>query len=199
VNAVFLGRYILPVDPVKGGGFIHDLSVQDGIAYLNYWNRGLVWVDTRDATAIAQVGLFDAYERRTSHSNWVTTIDGCKIAVHGDEDFGAHLRTIGVDPGEACAGQFGKQLGELSLRPEVSIHNIMAFGSTAYVAHYQDGVRLYDLSDPAAPRLDRWFNTWLGGPGNSFFEGATGIDVDLEAGRIYVADIPRGLLVLSID
>jgi hypothetical protein len=29
----------------------------------------------------------------------------------------------------------------------------MAFGDVAYVAWYQDGVRLVDVSDPTAPRV----------------------------------------------
>ena len=115
--------------------------------------------------------------------------------MHGDEDFGAHLRTIGVDP--ACPTTFMQKIGELTLRPEVSIHNILAFGNTAYVAHYQDGVRIFDVSTPAAPQLTGWYNTWRG-PGDSFFEGAIGIDVDLDAGLIYVADHPRGLLILRL-
>jgi hypothetical protein len=143
---ILLGEYYLPVDPVKGGASVHDLMVRDGIAYLNYWTRGLVWVDTRDPTAIAQLGLFDDYELPGSHSNWVTEVNGCLVSVHGDEGYAAHLRVIGVDP--RCPEQEGRQLGELSLRPEVSIHNIMALGTTAYVAHYQDGVRVMSRIRP---------------------------------------------------
>ena len=35
--------------------------------------------------------------------------------------------------------------------------------------------------------------------GNSFFEGAIGIDVDLAANLVYVADTARGLLILRIE
>jgi hypothetical protein len=119
--------------------------------------------------------------------------------VHGDEDFGAHLRMVGVDPSAGCAAQFQQELGALSLRPEVSIHNILAFGSTAYIAWYQDGVRIVDVSNPASPVQTAYFNTWDGRVGTGFFEGAIGIDVDLGKSRIYVADHPRGLMVLSID
>ncbi len=195
---VELGAFVHP-DVKMLGGFIHDLSVADGIVYLNYWNLGFVVVDATDPTNIVQLGSYNDYERRTSHSNWVTTLGGCKVAVHGDEDYTAHLRLIGVDPSPACASQFMQKLGELSLRPEVSVHNILAFGTTAYVTYYQDGVRVFDLSNPAAPVQTAHFNTWTGFPGTGFFEGAVGIDVDLVARRIYVADIPRGLLVLSID
>jgi hypothetical protein len=88
-------------------------------------------------------------------------------------------------------------IGELQLRPQVSIHNIMAFGEKAYAAHYQDGVRLFDLSDPTRPRVQAYFNTWdAETAAGGIFEGAVGLDVDLAAGLIYVADTPRGLLIL---
>jgi hypothetical protein len=192
-----LGDFVHP-DVATVGGFIHDLSIQDGIAYLNYWNLGFVVVDATDPANMVLVGQYDGYERRTSHSNWTTVVNGCRVAVHGDEDYTAHLRVIGVDP--ACPATFMQQIGELSLRPEVSIHNIMAFGDKAYVAWYQDGVRIVNLANPAQPTVERWFNTWSEDQGTQgFYEGAVGIDVDLVGGIIYVADLNRGLLVLHID
>jgi hypothetical protein len=41
-----------------------------------------------------------------------------------------------------------------------------------------------------------WYNSWDGGPGNNFYEGAIGLDVDLGSGLIYLADTDRGLLIL---
>jgi hypothetical protein len=172
--------------------FVHDLYVEGGRATLNYWGLGLVVVDASDPANIAIVGAFDDYERRSSHSNWVTTAGGRRISVQGDEDFGAHVRIVDVDE---QSGSFMSVIGELALRPEVSVHNIMALGDRAYVAYYQDGLRILDLSDPAAPRVEAYFNTWDGRNGGSFYEGAIGVDVDLTAGLIYVADTERGLLI----
>ena len=115
-----------------------DLYVENGVVYLCYWAAGLVVVDTRPATPVL-VGSYADYARRTTHSVWVTTTTGGrKIAVLGDEDYTAHLRIIDVDP-ESPA--FMTRIGELELREQISVHNIMAFGDTAYVAWYQDGVR----------------------------------------------------------
>ena len=55
-----------------------------------------------------------------------------------------------VDPNSAT---YLKAIGEYALRPEVSVHNVMAFGDRAYLAHYQDGVRILDISDPRKPRM----------------------------------------------
>ena len=191
-----LGDFIHPEVETDYGAYLHDLYVEDGLAYLNYWGLGLIVVDANDPQNITEVGRFADYPRRSSHSNWVTTTTGGrKISIHGDEDFTAHLRVIDVDP---ASGSYMTSIGELSLRPEVSIHNIMAFGDRAYVAWYQDGLRVVDVSDPTAPALTAYFNSWDGRDGVSFFEGAIGLDVDLGAGLIYVADTARGLIVLRL-
>lgn len=196
---VYLGGYWLP-DLDSAGGFVHDLYVEDGIAYLDYWNRGLVVVDTSvDPANPTMVGWFDGYDRRTSHSNWVTTAGGRRVAVHGDEDFDAHLRVIDVDPDSATAFE---EIGSYQTRPEVSVHNIMALGEEVLVTYYQDGLRVLDLSDPTAPVETAHYQTWPGpepGYGIRFYEGALGVDYDSERDLVLLADTNRGLLVLSLD
>jgi hypothetical protein len=196
---VRVGAYWLP-DLEELGGFVHDLFVEDGIAYLNYWNRGMVVIDAAtDPADPILLGVFDGYERRTSHSNWVTTAGGRQISVHGDEDFGAHVRIVDADPDSATAFQ---EIGSYQTRPEVSVHNIMTIGETALVTHYQDGLRVLDLSDPTTPVEVGHFQTWPGaepGYGIRFYESAIGVDHDPERDLVLLADTHRGLFVLSLD
>lgn len=67
-------------------------------------------------------------------------------------------------------------------------------GDRAYIAYYQDGVRIVDLSDVTQPREVAYYNTWEPTAPGDPFEGAVGISVvdDL----IYVADFNRGLFIL---
>jgi hypothetical protein len=196
---VELGTYLDP-DVGAFGGFVHDLSVRDGIAYLNYWNLGMVVVDAlTEPAAPAKIGVFDDYGRRTSHSNWVTEAGGRLVAVHGDEDFDAHVRIVDVDPASETAFE---QIGEFQTRPQISVHNIMAIGERALVTYYQDGLRVLDLSSPEDPAEVAHFASWRGsGPayGRSFFEGAIGVDYDAERDLVLLADTVRGLLVLALD
>ncbi|HWM87919.1 MAG TPA: hypothetical protein VNO33_18825, partial [Kofleriaceae bacterium] len=194
-----LGQFVHP-DVGTFGGFVHDLSVQDGIAYLNYWNLGFVAVDAgKDPSAPAVVGAFADYPRRTSHSNWVTEVGGRRIAVHGDEDFDAHVRIVDVDPESATAFE---EIGSYQTRAPVSVHNIMAVGELALVTYYQDGLRVLDLADPTSPVEVAHFASWPGaepGYGRSFYEGAIGVDHDPERDLILLADTHRGLIVLTLD
>lgn len=193
-----LGEYVHP-DVSTFGGFVHDLSVQDGVAYLNYWNLGMVVVDAADPSAPELVGVFDAYDRRTSHSNWTTEAGGRRVALHGDEDFDAHVRIIDVDPDSSTAFE---AIGSFQTRRQVSVHNIMAVGEIGLVTYYQDGLRVLDLADPAEPREVAHFASWRGdqpGRGIGFFEGAIGVDHDAERDLVLLADTHRGLVVLTLD
>ncbi|HTJ43364.1 MAG TPA: hypothetical protein VL463_14765 [Kofleriaceae bacterium] len=199
-----------PAHPVKLGQwahdatppaqpFPHDLYVSGARAYVNYWDAGMSIVDVSTPAAPKLVGEFTGYGQHTSHSSWVTKIGDRMIAVHGDEQWNSHLHLVDVTEGTPA---FGTSIAEWGTREEVSAHNIMAFGSRAYVAYYQDGVRVLDLSDPAHPQPIAWFDTWPGYDqdyGTSFYEGAIGIDVDLDAKLVYVADSHRGLIVLHLD
>jgi hypothetical protein len=193
-----VGEFVHP-DVGTLGGFVHDLFVQDRIAYLNYWNLGMVVVDTADPEQPVEVGVFDDYQRRTSHSNWVAEVGDRRVAVHGDEDFDAHVRIVDVDPASETAFT---EIGSYQTRAPVSVHNIMAVGELALVTYYQDGLRVLDLADPTSPVEIAHFATWPGnqpGYGSSFYEGAIGVDYDAERDLILVADTHRGLLVLQLD
>jgi len=186
-----LGRY------QTEGSLVHDLSVKDGIAYLNAWDAGFVVVDFNDPTDPQLLGTWADTPTDTSHSNWTTTVGGRHVALHGEEEYGAHLDVVDLD---TSSGTFMESIGTYKTRDWVSIHNIMAFGSKAYFSYYQDGIRVVDVGDPTQPHLLGYYNTWDPQSTTStsaFFEGAVGIDVDPSRHLVFVADSPRGLLILD--
>jgi hypothetical protein len=199
-----------PRAPRRLGGFaaavgepplaVHDLHVEAGIAYLSAATDGLVIADFRDPAAPVLVGHEHANDNRYWHSPWLTRVGGRPLVVHGDEsqNRGATgLRILDADP---ASPTFLANVGQWSSRAEVSIHNVMAFGARAYVAHYRDGLRVIDLSTPTAPVTVGYYNTWSPGTGTAAtFGGAFGLDVDLARRRVYVADSFRGLMILSGD
>jgi hypothetical protein len=179
--------------PPRGMGRVgvHDLYAEEDRLYLNGEGAGFYVMDREGADWTVGGNLpTGGY----NHANWVGEIAGRKISVMGDEGYGAHLQVVDVDP---ASKEFMTVIGEYQTRPEAGIHNIMLFGTRAYVAYYHDGVRIIDLADPTDPQLVAYYHTWDPETGSSDpFAGAIGIDVDVEAGLIYVADMERGLMIL---
>ena len=77
---------------------------------------------------------------------------------------------------EPSSPTFMQPLSEYETREYVSIHNFTGSGTKTYFTYYQDGVRVVDLANPAAPKQLGYFNTWDPGDpdaATSFFSHAT--------------------------
>lgn len=157
------------------GRMLHDIDVQDGLAYLSYWNDGLVVLDVgngmrggspenpqfvsqykydleslyRDVAAVGGPGFI-----RGTHTAWRS---GRYVFV-GDEVFAAKPQ---VTAGPSLLG-LGRAYGRLHVldvsditRPrEVAwyeprdggTHNVWVAGDTLYLGDYQGGLRVLDIS-----------------------------------------------------
>jgi hypothetical protein len=188
-----LERVTLPPSQAfpESPGQLHDLYATEDRLYLNAGPDGFIIMD-REGGEWTEGGRLPT--TIYGHASWVGEIEGRLIAIVGDEGYGAHMQVVDVDP---ASPEFMSVLGTYQTRPEVSIHNMMLFGTRAYVAYYEDGVRIVDLADPSNPELVAYYHTWDVETGSAdFFAGAIGIDVDVEAGLIYVADMDGGLIIL---
>lgn len=174
---------------------VHDLTVDGDTLYLNYTEAGMVAMDVSrgfDQPGVELGRIATTY----SHASWAATIGGKKIVIHGDEgmtpDGGAFMRVLDGDP---ASPTYLRELSRWRTRTDVGIHNMEIHGTKAYVAYYQDGLRVVDLADPTQPREVAHYNTWdpATAPGGAF-EGAIG--ARLVDGLIYVADLHGGLIIL---
>jgi hypothetical protein len=191
-HAFLLGTYVYPGHIAFG---MHDLFVEDGVAYVNNTTGGLLVLDVHDLSNI-QVIADEMQSDQYSHASWLAHVNGRRVLAHGDEGTGAHLRLVDVEPGSPT---FLQTLGSYETRPETSIHNFMAVGTRVYIAYYEDGVRVVDIADPTQPRQIAYYNTFDFDPTNAaswLYEGAFSLDVDPATQLVYLADSVRGLVVL---
>ncbi len=158
----------------EAGRYLHDIDVQDGLAYLSYWNDGLVILDIGNGVRggspsspqlVAQFkyNLEDLYRNveaeggtgfiRGTHTAWR---HGSYVFV-GDEVFTA--RPLGVQiPGLPLGKANGRlhvvDVSDLANPREVAwfepadggSHNVWVAGDTLYLGDYQGGLRVLDIS-----------------------------------------------------
>jgi hypothetical protein len=68
------------------------------------------------------------------------------------------------------------------------MHNMLIRDGIAYIAYYQDGLRIVDLSDPTAPVEIGHYNSWNRDGGTGPFGGAIGVDLT-DAGDVVLVNM----------
>lgn len=158
-----IGRYGVPIHPTK---YLHDVHVKDGLAYLSYWDDGLIIIDVgngiRDGTPqnpryVSQyryVYEVDGMEYGNTHVAFpYTNAEGRKYVFLGDEIFppGFDLE----DPETGAAGYIHVvDVSDIENPREVAFydipgagpHNIWVEDDVMYVAYYNAGLRAVDVS-----------------------------------------------------
>jgi hypothetical protein len=158
------------------GRFLHDIDIYDGLAYLSYWNDGLIILDIGNGmkggspthpTLVSQFtyDLNDLYRHteadggpgyiRGTHTAWRQR-DGKYVFV-GDEVFPA--RRVGiVGGGLTLSRAYGRlhviDVSDIVHPKEVAwyeptdggTHNVWVAGDTLYLGDYQGGLRVLDIS-----------------------------------------------------
>jgi hypothetical protein len=168
-----VGRWETPSS--RSGNYVHDVDVKDGLAYLSYWNDGLIILDVgngikggspQEPKLVAQYKYdLDALYReveavggpgfiRGTHTAWRHG----KYVFVGDEVFSAAPRATEGSGVNALGRAYGRlhviDVSDLT-RPRAvayyepkdgGAHNVWVAGDTLYLGDYQGGLRVVDVS-----------------------------------------------------
>lgn len=221
-NAVHIVDIADPASPRNVGRWqvenearsLHDVIVQDGLAYLSYWDDGLVILDVGAGivggtpTEPVEVSRY-AYRTRwgaetygnTHHAirykNYVFLADeifGCTECVNGPR---GHVHVIDVTDIESP-----REVANYRI-PEAGAHNLWLEDDKMYVAYYQAGLRVVDVSGELMGDLYRqgrdigWYMT-------EDAEGFRPNSTDAWGpqpykGNIFVSDASSGLWIVELE
>ncbi len=150
-NPVEVGTWGLPKSANQKT--LHDVIVQDGYAYLSYWDDGVIMLDVGAGThggtptRPVQVSQFK-YPIGNSHTAWRHG----RYLFLGDEifppdwdpdrpiDARGYIHVVDfADP------ENPREVGKYEV-PEAGAHNIWVEGDRLYVGYYQGGLRVVDIS-----------------------------------------------------
>ena len=173
--------------------YYHDFEVRGDRAYGSaiYAGGGVDVLDVSDPAAIRLVSTF-TYPGAGAH-NTCATEDGQTVYV-GDEigSNGNWIRIFDVsDPADA------ELVGEVVVDAQAAVHNCYVRGDRLFVAHYTEGMRVFDVSDPHAPAEVAVLDTFRQ-PGYGY-RGAWTAYPFLGSGKVLVSDMQTGLWVATLS
>jgi len=205
-----VGRWQLPNED----RFLHDVMIEDGLAYLSYWNDGLVILDVGNGMAggtPTRPKLVSQYSYRyrlgseaygnTHHAirygDYVFTGDeifGCAECLNGPRGYVHVLDVTDIaHPREVAYYRV----------PEAGAHNIWAEDDKLFIGYYQAGLRIVDVSGELRGDLYRqgreigWFMTE---DGTGSYPNATDTwGAQPFKGVIYASDSASGLWVTRLE
>jgi len=200
-NPTHAGRFeIRPGDTNKS---LHDVWAEDGYAYLSYWDDGLVIVDvgagTHGGTPTEPVFVSSiSYPQGNTHVAWRTR----DYVFLGDEigspdGMRGFIHVIDVsdidNPHEVAKYDL----------PEAGAHNIWIEDDVLYIAYYQGGLRIVDVSGTLRGDLYRqgreigFFRTEAA-PGEGLqANSANAWGPQIFKGNLFVSDMTSGLWVVK--
>lgn len=174
--------------------YVHDLFVRNDSAFLNCANEGLMVVDFSEPLSPQQLGSLDTYpDQGYNHSGWLS--ENGNTYVFADETDGMRMKVCDVsDLGSIeVEGLFSSGVSENSV-----VHNLQMINDTVYVSHYNDGLQVFDVSNPEEPERIAWYDTFSGDESYAF-NGAWGVYAFLPSRRILISDRTSGLYLFKLD
>ena len=168
----------------------HDIWVDNDTAFINCPGNGtLVW-EFKDQPI--QLSSFTSYpDFGTNHSGWKYG----DIYVFAEENNGYDLKIVDATniSDLELISTFNSNVNEFSIA-----HNLMIKDNLVYLSYYQDGLQVFDISDPSNPVKIAYYDTYI--PVNTGgYAGAWGVYAFLPSGKILISDVQSGLFVLNME
>jgi len=193
------------------GRILHDLIVEDGIAYLAYWNDGLIILDVGGA---GKGGTLDkpvfvsryAYgpgghtHHVARYNNYLFIADeGPQFIPRPATGPSGYIHVVDVSDLE------NPRPVAKYYPPEVGAHNVWVEDGKLYIAYYQGGLRVVDVTGELRGDLyqqDRqvaWYHT-QGDVGRANRPGgAFAWSPQLYKGNVFVSDMRSGMWVIKLS
>jgi hypothetical protein len=198
----------------KEDKYLHDVMIQDGLAYLSYWDDGLVILDVgagikggtptepqfvSSIPTKAYVGseIYGNTHHAIRYKNYVFLGDeifGCEECVNGPRGYVHVIDVTDIEqPREVAWYQV----------PEAGTHNLWVEDEKMYIAYYQGGVRVVHVSGELRGDLYRqgreigWYMTEDDSGFSPHRTMAWGPQP--YKGLLYISDMNSGLWVVRVD
>ncbi len=186
---------INPAMPVKLGGefgdfYYHDIDYyQDTVIAFGIYGEGIDLINVGNKAAPILIKEFN-YTGSGSHNG--EFLQGTSFVAIGDEigTTGNHTRMFDLRDLDNI-----DLIADIIVDPNAVAHNCYARNDTLYIAHYSEGIRMWDVSDPFNPVELGYYDTYL--PAQFGYVGVWNVFPFFASGKIIASDMQSGLFVLK--
>lgn len=171
---------------------VHDAFIRNDTCFLNAGNEGLHILNLSDTANPEILGVMDFYpEQGYNHSGWLDRSG--QYYVFADETHGMGMKLYDLsDPSSLEL----KSIFNSGIDTNSIPHNLIIKDDFVYVSYYHDGLYIFDISDPANPVVEGYYDTYLL-PDHERYRGAWGVYPFLPSGNVLVSDMQSGLFIFK--
>ncbi len=171
--------------------YYHDIDIYNDTLYAaSIFGIG---IDVLDISNKAAPSLITTFNYTGSGAHNVAVLDSGRYVAIGDEiGTGQHTRIFDVQN----LGSVTK-VADIIVNPLASAHNCYEKNGILYIAHYTEGLQIYDVSNPASPVKIGHYDTYL--ESGFGYEGNWNVYPYLPSGKILLSDIQSGLYVVELS
>jgi choice-of-anchor B domain-containing protein len=176
---------------------VHDIFVRDNLAILNCGYDGIRVYDFSNPSAPTYLNNLTIYQQQGyNHQGWLAPNN--ETYVFADETAGLKIKKAKLNPDFSI--QIQQLFGTENTPSDKTPHNIQCTNEFAFVAYYNEGLRIYDLRyNP--PKEIAAYDTYQDNEITNNFSmwGAWGIHTLLPSARILVSDRNNGFFLFDFD
>ena len=191
---------ILLYEGSLGGGYLHDLNVKDNIIYGSYFSGDALRIydanDPSNIFLIEDLGGMDG-----AHASWNDAEEQWAYLI--EEKANHTINVIDMtnldDPNNDI--EIVNQIWDpLESDDGLIAHNLFVLNDYLYMSHYEDGVKVYDITDRENPVIAGYNDIYpQNGTTYSGFKGTWGMYPFLPSGCLLASDSTNGVVTMQMD
>ena len=187
-----------PTDPPRTGGYpafyFHDIHVKGDLAYASaIYDEGVYVLDISDPSNPTLRTQFIYPAASMGAHNACSPENGDYLYVSDEIGSGKWMRAFDVRDLDDVT-----LTAELIIDERATVHNCYVEGDFLFVAHYTEGLQVFDIGEnPAQPERIAFYDTFTqSGFGT---RGAWSSYPYFASGKVIVSDMQSGLFVIGVD